>query len=285
MTDHRSHDVLIADLLALGRTVVTPDAASVETIADAVLARLALGHPPVDSATSSVSAARPGAWRAGRAGELVERLRVALAGRGRRAVAVAVVVLLGLVAAPPVRAAVAEWFGFGGVRVRIEPGSPPSTAPPPPTVPAPDATTDASHDVTVSGSLADAAVVLGFAPLVPAELGPPQGIDMSADRRMVSMSWTKGGDGTVRLDQWAADLDGLFAKTARAAQFTNVGENWALWFDEPHEVVLLAPDGSTRTESARLAGQTLIWMTQTTTLRLEGDLTLDRAVEIAASAR
>lgn len=279
MTDHRSHDVLIADLLALGRTIAAPDQGSVETIADTVLARLALGHPPVGSATSSVPAARPGGWRVGRADELAARLRVAFAGRGRRAVAVAVVVLLGLVAAPPVRAAVAEWFGFGGVRVRIEPGSAPSTAPPPPTVPAPSA----SPDVTVGGSLSDAAAVLGFAPLVPAELGPPEGIELSADRRLVSMSWSRGPDGVVRLDQWAAELDGLFAKTAPSAQFTSVGENFALWFETPHEVVLLAPDGSTRTESARLAGQTLIWRTATATLRLEGDLTLDRAVEIAAS--
>jgi hypothetical protein len=88
----------------------------------------------------------------------------------------------------------------------------------------------------------------------------------------------------VRLDQWAADLDLLFAKTAPDAQFTNVGGHFALWFDDPHEVVLLAPDGSTRTESARLAGHTLIWRTENATLRLEGDLTLDRAVEIAASA-
>ena len=39
-----------------------------------------------------------------------------------------------------------------------------------------------------------------------------------------------------------------------------------------------------RTETARLAGHTLIWPLDDLTLRLEGDLTLERAVEIGASA-
>jgi hypothetical protein len=56
-----------------------------------------------------------------------------------------------------------------------------------------------------------------------------------------------------------------------------------LWFEEPHEVVLLEPDGSRRTESAHLAGHTLIWLDDVTTLRLEGDLSLECAVEIAES--
>ncbi|MGH8826991.1 MAG: hypothetical protein ACRDVZ_05175, partial [Jiangellaceae bacterium] len=58
----------------------------------------------------------------------------------------------------------------------------------------------------------------------------------------------------------------------------------ALWFVEPHEVVLLDDEDVRRTESARLAGHTQIWPNGATTLRLEGDLSLDRAVEIAASA-
>jgi hypothetical protein len=83
----------------------------------------------------------------------------------------------------------------------------------------------------------------------------------------------------------AANLDGLFAKTAPGARFTDVGQGFALWFDSPHEVVLLAPDGTKRTEAARLSGRTLIWQTSTATLRLEGDLTLERALQIAQSAR
>ena len=39
-----------------------------------------------------------------------------------------------------------------------------------------------------------------------------------------------------------------------------------------------------RTETARLAGHTLIWPVGDVTLRLEGDLSLERAVEIGSSA-
>jgi hypothetical protein len=252
---------LVADLRALGANVPQTSPAATATIADAVLARLVAAPAP---------ARRPRPALVARS--TLARMRTALAGRRRAVVAVVVALLVSLLAAPPVRAAVAEWFGFGGVEVRIEPAPHPSTAPPPPPAGA-------------TGTLAEARAALGFAPLVPTALGTPDAVEVSADRRLVSMSWTDGPDGPIRLDQWAADLDGLAAKTAPGAQFTSVGGAFALWFDSPHEVVLLAPDGSRRTESARLAGQTLIWRTPRATLRLEGDLTLARAVEIAGSAR
>jgi len=101
---------------------------------------------------------------------------------------------------------------------------------------------------------------------------------------MVSMSWTSGPDGVVRLDQFGATLDFSVLKRTPSVHYTAVGGSDALWFEEPHEVVLLNPDGTQRTESARLAGHTLIWLDGDTTLRLEGDLTLQRAVEIAESS-
>ena len=72
--------------------------------------------------------------------------------------------------------------------------------------------------------------------------------------------------------------------SAAGVEFTSVAGAFALWFDEPHEVVVLAPDGTRRTETARLAGHTLIWeQADGTTLRLVGDLTRVRALEIAVS--
>ena len=98
------------------------------------------------------------------------------------------------------------------------------------------------------------------------------------------MSWSADEDGVVRLDQFDADLDFSVLKTTPDVFFAAVDGNDALWFEEPHEVVLLEPDGTRRTESARLAGHTLIWLDDGTTLRLEGDLSLgarhrDRGVE------
>jgi hypothetical protein len=230
-------DLLVADLLTLGRTVRTPEPDP--RLVDLVLARLADGPTP----------------------RRVARRRVLVA---------AAVVLLALLVTPPVRAAVADWFGFGGVVVRHDPSPPASTAPPPPTAGA-------------SMSVAQAVALVTFPVALPVQLGPPQGVEVSADRRVLSTTWTGGADGDLRLDQFDGSLDYTFAKSAPGVEFTEVSGDLALWFDAPHEVVVLAPDGTRRTETARLAGHTLIWERAGTTLRLEGDLTLARALAIAGT--
>ena len=88
----------------------------------------------------------------------------------------------------------------------------------------------------------------------------------------------------MRLDQFDGRLDFAYAKTAPGVQYAAVAGIDALWFEEPHEVVILDEEGRRGTESARLAGHTLIWPVGDVTLRLEGDLSLERAVEIGASA-
>jgi hypothetical protein len=179
-------------------------------------------------------------------------------------------ILVALLATPPVRAAVSDWFGFGGVVVeRGDPG--PGPAPPPP-------------EVIRDQSVSDAAETVDFTVWVPTVLGVPDGVEVSADRRIVSMSWSGDSDGVVRLDQFDGRLDFSIAKRAPRVFYASVDGTDALWFEEPHEVVLLDPHGGRRSESARLAGHTLIWQEGATTLRIEGDLTRDRAVEIAESA-
>lgn len=254
MTTDAAREALVEELRALvGPAAPSTTAVRADAIANRVMARLA-------------------AERAHDRRGLLARIRDGAGPRRRALVALLLAALVALVAAPPVRAAVAEWFGFGGVRVRIQPLPAPSTAPPPPAA-------------NGSGTVADARAALGFDPLVPAALGRPDAVEVSADRRRVSMTWSGGREGRVRLDQWAADLDGLFAKTAPGASYTSVRGDFALWFAMPHEVVLLAPGGATRAEPPRLAGHTLIWQAGRATLRLEGDLTLQRAVAIAESAR
>ncbi len=54
---------------------------------------------------------------------------------------------------------------------------------------------------------------------------------------------------------------------------------------EPHVILLLDPNGVAIEESARLARDVLVWDEQGRTLRLEGDLTKDEAVELAESMR
>jgi hypothetical protein len=187
----------------------------------------------------------------------------------RRLALVALAVLAALVATPPVRAAVADWLGFFGVRV--EPGDPRGAAPEPPAL-------------RGGPEVARAAASVPFPVLIPSELGRPRGVEVAPDGRTVSMSWRLDGR-VVRLDQFDGTLDFAVAKSSATLRYAAVAGADALWFREPHEVVLLEPDGSRRTETARLAGHTLIWPQGTTTLRLEGDLSLDEAVHIAESVR
>jgi len=253
MAPETGYDELAAELSTLGRGLAVP--APGPRLANEVMSRIADEPAPVEA---------PWIRR------LWQRAVDSVAHRRRAAVALVAAVLVALLAAPPVRAAVADWFGFAGVIVRDD-GSPgPTRAPPPPTVGA-----------TIG--LDDARGLVGFTPVVPTALGSPNGVEVSTDRRLLSMSWTDGPDGTVRLDQFDGQVDYSFAKTSPGVEFTTVSGSTALWFDRPHEVVVLNSDGTKRTETARLAGHTLIWEHQGTALRLEGDVSRARAIEIAES--
>lgn len=211
--------------------------------------------------------AEPAPRELGRSARVREWLRAR-----RRAMAAALAALMiGLALTPPVRATVAEWFGFGGVIVRQAPPPRSSHAPSPPAV---------GSDLT----LRQARELVEFTPVAPTALGPPDGVEVSGDHRMLSLTWSEDGQ-TVRLDQFDGTLSPLMGKLAHSANiFTDAGVEY-LWVDGPHEVVVVNPDGSERRESARLAGRTLIWERAETTLRLEADMSRARAVTIARSVR
>ncbi len=186
----------------------------------------------------------------------------------------AALVLTGVVVSP-VGAEVAEWFGFHGVAVTTDPDAdPPSGSP---VVPR------AEGGLTLD----EAAALVDFAPAFPEELGPPNAVSVSADRRLVSMSWAASAPdaGTIRLDQFDAEVSPLFWKMATEAVFVRVGTLEGLWFPGPHEVVVLDESGAEEAVPARLAAQTLIWADGDRTFRLEGDLTQARALEVGESVR
>lgn len=59
-----------------------------------------------------------------------------------------------------------------------------------------------------------------------------------------------------------------------------------LWISgAPHVFWYLAPDGEFINESRRLVGDTLAWERDGVLYRIEGDITLERALEIAVSMR
>ncbi|UYQ63962.1 hypothetical protein [Streptomyces peucetius] len=291
---------LAEELRRLGRGVRIPDVDG-ETMAERVLAQLlaesaAPAPPPVRRRGPLRGPGRlrggRGPLRGGRGPRgLFPRRVVRWLRRRWRAVSVGLSgVLVVMVLTPPVRAGVAEWFGFGGVEVRHDPTAPPRAA-------------SAVPWCTDPVAPAEAGRLAGFTPRVPGTLGDPDAVSVtvgSQGRSVVSLCWRENGR-TVRLDEFPARLDLGFAKQARlmprwvplADDGTETGagteSRTGLWFEEPHRLRFGMTDvrGEGWVRAERTAGPTLLWTSGdgNTTLRLEGVASVQRAKEIAESAR
>ena len=190
--------------------------------------------------------------------------------RWRRIVAVfAAFVIVGALT-PPVRASVGALFGFSGVIVERTPGPGPSTAPPPPT----------AGPMTLD----QARGLIAFAPRLPSSLGPPTGVEVSADRQILSLTWSGRGTGVIRLDEFNGALDPYFWKTVHEeVEPVAVGPRDGMWFRSAHEVVVLDSQGTQRRLAPRIAGPTLVWDLDGTAIRLEGATSLSEALSIGSS--
>ncbi|WP_433825703.1 hypothetical protein ACQP2E_26755 [Actinoplanes sp. CA-015351] len=192
----------------------------------------------------------------------------------------ALIATLALVA--PARAAVVQVVGdllrVAGISVRAE--HPPTDLPVDPS-PLPS---------TVSSDLDEARRVAAFPVTVPVDLGPPEEVllaDPGPDGKPRVITMTFRG-GTVRFDQFDGTLDGGFLKTTPDAEWVDLGTGapLAAWLPEPHPLTYIGRDGVTRTETARLAGPSLIWSsTRNLTYRLEGLRTLGEATALARSVQ
>ena len=145
------YDDLVRDLATLGRGIDPPVPS--EGLTTAVMDRVAALPTPDRPVTRGPVWRRTGRWVA----DIVESRR-------RRVALVVGAVLLALLATPPVRAAVVDWFGFGGVRV--ERGS---------SGPVPRHRPEVAQDWSVS----EAAAAVDFTLSVPEELGDPDGVEVS----------------------------------------------------------------------------------------------------------
>lgn len=194
--------------------------------------------------------------------------------RLRWAGAVAVALLIALALTPPVRAAVSDLLRVGGVLIQPVPTAP--TAPP------------EVGPVRPGGTpmrLPDARDAVAFDLVLPEDLGAPEEILVSDDRRVVSMRWGTGSDRIV-WDQFDGELSPVFVKQvwSEAEQVQVHDRGGALWLAEAHPIVYLDADGVEHTAGPRLAGPTLIFVHGSVTIRLEGDLSRGEAIRIAESA-
>lgn len=193
---------------------------------------------------------------------------------GLRVAAVVAALAASVAAVAPARAAVVDVIGdllrVAGVEIRREQPHEPLPA------------TPSALPSSRASALDEARRVAGFPVGVPAALGEPEEV-LLADR-VITLSYRGGA---VRFDQFDGRLDTTFFKTSPDARFVELGGavTGAAWLPGPHPVTYVGRDGVERTETARLAGPTLVWTTGVVTYRLEGIATLEEAIAVATSVR
>jgi len=200
----------------------------------------------------------------------------------RRALVVALAVLavsLGaLMAVPGTRAAILEFFGLRGVSIeRVD------TLP---TVPkAAELNLGARVGLDEAGELAD------FELVVPDRLGRPDEVYFLdfPPGGMVSFVYGSAEEPRALFTQFRATVEDTFFKKVEAGteiQAVTVGGQPGFFLSgEPHVFGYLDAEGQFREETLRLVGNVLLWERNPLTLRLEGDLSRDEALEIARSVR
>ncbi|MEU4480581.1 hypothetical protein AB0F68_21370 [Micromonospora sp. NPDC023966] len=198
--------------------------------------------------------------------------------RWRYALAAALAALL-VALLPPGRAAIADAVSgllrFSGIIIDTTPAPMPPTGTPSPL----PAQRPASAD--------EAQRHLRFPIRVPAELGAPEQVlvadpDDTGTYRAVTLLYRGGA---LRLDAFDGRLDPVFHKqiSGPGVEWVSVRGDFAVWIGGPHELAYVDRAGTVRVETARLAAATLIWEAAGVSYRLEGELTRDEAVAIAAS--
>lgn len=228
------------------------------------------------------------------------RLRSAWVG----GISLLVLMLAVLFAVPGVRAEIIRFFQVGVVRIfppvstltaePSMPGMPPIDTPGTDTsssVTLIPGTTESLYTITVLGlagetSLEDAQASLPFSirlPEYPADLGAPDRVFLQEEAGMVILVWTdRDNPDDVRLSLHEFGPEGFIVSKyePHVIQETQVNGNYAVWTRGPH--MLQMTDGEY--EFRRLVeGNTLIWEKGGLTYRLETDLTLEEALEVAES--
>lgn len=221
--------------------------------------------PDVAADVAALIAAPPARRRTSR------RLGLALA-----LVLLAVVVAM---AVPPARSAILDWLGLGSARIeRVD------------ELPALQLTAP----VELLGqptTLADARTRAGF-PVAPPPRGEAAPDEVRVvDGRRVSYVWLDGD--RIRLLvtqvpgllQRGAILGKLIPPSATIERFEIDGDGAVFLSGGPHAVYLLGPSGSFEEDHGWLAGNTLLVDRGGATLRIEGELDRERAVELAREIR
>jgi hypothetical protein len=273
MTDRRSYEKLENDLRALAGTLVLPP----PDYAERVLRQLA----------EPAGEARPGGVRRPvmRRSTTLRRFVTAVA-----AVLVAAVVTL---AVPASRHAVASWFGFAGIDIRVAPTESTSA----PITPAPLA---AGTRVTLDQAQRASSHRLRL----PASLPAPDQVFLRRDGAALIVTVAYRSASTLKptpdtgfalivteiFDAGDPVIEKLLHSGALATAVLVSGRS-GVFIEGPQEIITLdhsrMSNGSpvAHEVAARASANTLIWGNGTTTYRLEGDFTQPVALGLATSLR
>jgi len=197
---------------------------------------------------------------------------------------VAALLAVALVVAP-VRSAIADWLGIGGVSVDLASEPLPDPGP-------------VDIDLGRPVSLDAARATVDFPVLVPAALGAPDEVRLAEapTGALIYLVYAESaalppapGTGIGALvTQFRASLaGGTLTKVVApdgSVEEVEVRGIPGLWIaGEMHLIALLLPDGSIVEDSIRLAANTLLWEEGGITYRIESALGLGEALEIAES--
>jgi hypothetical protein len=200
--------------------------------------------------------------------------------RVRRWILAGVAALVGtVVVVAPARAAVIDAVGgllrVAGIEIRQEPtpgGLPGRPSPLP-------SQRSAGLDAARKVALFPVRELTALGPADEVLLADPDG---TGAPRVVTVTYRSG---TVRFDQFDGAVDPVFFKMAPDAQWVEIGGRSGIWLPGPHAVTYVDRAGAERTETARLATPTLIWVDGSVTYRLEGLTSLADAREAALSMK
>ena len=110
---------------------------------------------------------------------------------------------------------------------------------------------------------------------LPQELGTPDRITVH-EGRFVTLHY-----GNLRLDQFDGTIQTTIGKLVHGEGVEQINDR--IWIPYPHPFFYIDRNGQWHTEKPQGAGQTLIWQRDQVTMRLEGELTKERALEISES--
>ena len=237
------------------------------------------------------------------------RLRLAVPRpKGNRLLRAALVTLIVLIAAalavPSVRAQVIEFLRIGVVRIFPAPVTPTPASQPPLTAtagassPTPKPThivyagqPQPEHSISMQGlegetTLEQARERFSYPillPQEPADLGEPDRVFLQEDDQLLILVWldpAEPGRARLSLHEIAPDSVRIEKYQPRVLDYTRVNGHTAAWVVGPYLVVLSSGDLTWR---RIVDGNTLVWEADGITYRLESNLSLGQAVQIAES--